>query len=50
MAISWDANRSVEIWLLKHLDLDEFARHQHVARLGTTYLLYRLRLEEPCTA
>ena len=39
MAISWNANRSVEIGLLKNLDLNEFARHQHMARLRNVYLL-----------
>src|SRR5205814_9638780 len=41
MAISWNANRSVEIGLLKNLDLNEFARHQHMARLRNIYLLSR---------
>src|SRR5207247_7910260 len=39
MAISWNANRSVEIGLLKNLDLNQFARHQHMAKLRNIYRL-----------
>ena len=38
MAISWNAHGSVEIWLLEHLYLDEFARDENMTRFRTVYL------------
>ena len=38
MAISWNAHGSVEIWLLEHLCLDEFARDNNMTRFRTVYL------------
>ena len=37
MAISWNAHGSVEIWLLEHLYLNEFARDDNMTRFRTVY-------------
>ena len=51
MAISWHAHGSVEIWLLEHLCLDEFARDENMTRFRTVCLRSgRLRRYEICTA
>jgi hypothetical protein len=50
MAISWNAHGSVEICLLEHLCLDEFARDDNMTRFRTVYLRSgRLRRYEICT-
>jgi hypothetical protein len=51
MAISWNAHGSVEIWLLEHLYLDEFARDENMTRFRTVCSRSgRLRRYEICTA
>ena len=48
--ISWNAHGSVEIWLLEHLYLDEFARDENMTRFRMVYLRSgRLRRYEICT-